>query len=56
MNNESMVPQDMIVQIRNIMNNARLNVVRQVNNEQLMAYWNIGRVIVEYEQGSKERA
>ena len=56
MSNELMVPQDMIVQIRDIMNNARYNVARQVNNEQLLAYWNIGRVIVEHEQDNKERA
>lgn len=56
MSNELMVPQDMIVQIRDIMNNARCNVAQQVNNEQLLAYWNIGRVIVEHEQDSKERA
>lgn len=46
----------MIIQIRDIMNNARFNVAQQVNNEQLLAYWNIGRVIVEHEQDSKERA
>lgn len=56
MNNELMIPQDMIIQIRDIMNNARFNVAQQVNNEQLLAYWNIGRVIVEHEQDSKERA
>ena len=56
MSNELMVPQDMIVQIRDIMNNARYNVAQQANNEQLLAYWNIGRVIVVHEQDSKERA
>ena len=56
MNNEITVPHDMILQIRDIMNNARFNVAQQVNNEQLLAYWNIGRVIVEHEQDSKERA
>lgn len=36
--------------------NARQNVAVQVNNEQLLAYWNIGRVIVEHEQASAKRA
>ena len=56
MDNEVLVPQDMIAQIREIMNTARYNVAREVNNEQLLAYWNIGRVIVEHEQNNNERA
>jgi predicted nuclease of restriction endonuclease-like (RecB) superfamily len=35
---------------------ARQNVARQVNSELLTAYWNIGRIIVEHEQNSNERA
>jgi predicted nuclease of restriction endonuclease-like (RecB) superfamily len=38
------------------METARQNVARQVNNELLTAYWNIGRIIIEHEQNSKERA
>lgn len=56
MDNEVLIPQDLIFQIREIMNTARYNVAREVNNEQLRAYWNIGRVIVEHEQNNKERA
>ena len=56
MNNEMMIPQDMISEIREIMHSARVRVARQVNNELLGTYWNIGRVIVEYEQKSNERA
>ena len=56
MENEILIPQDMIAQIREIMNTARYNVAREVNNEQLLAYWNIGRVIVEHEQNNNERA
>ena len=33
-----------------------VNVASQVNTELLTAYWNIGRVIVEYEQNNSERA
>ena len=56
MSNEMTIPQDMIAEIRDIMTSARQNVAVQVNNELLTAYWNIGRVIVEHEQGSSERA
>lgn len=47
---------DMINEIKEILHSARLNVAHQVNNELLASYWNIGRIIVEYEQSSKERA
>ena len=47
MDNELIIQQEMISQIREIMINARQNVAVQVNNEQLLAYWDIGRVIVD---------
>lgn len=56
MPNEVIVPADLVNEIRNIMNAARQNVARQVNSEQLFAYWNVGRAIVEYEQNHNERA
>lgn len=56
MENELIVQQEMISQIREIMINARQKAAVQVNNEQLLAYWNIGRVIVEHEQDSDIRA
>lgn len=56
MENEVIVPGELVAEIRQIMNIARQNVAKQVNSEQLFAYWNIGRVIVEYEQNSNERA
>ena len=56
MDNELIIQQEMISQIREIMINARQNVAVQVNNEQLLAYWNIGRVIVEHEQANDKRA
>ena len=56
MGNDFMVPQEMIAEIREILLNARTNVAQQVNHELLSAYWNIGRVIVEYEQDSNARA
>lgn len=42
--------------IRDIIEKARFNVVRAVNNEMVTAYWHIGREIVEAEQSGKSRA
>ena len=46
----------MINEIRELLINARQHVAAQVNTELLSTYWNIGRVIVEYEQENKIRA
>ena len=54
--NELKIQQEMVNEIRSIMNTARQNVAKRVNSELLVAYWNIGRVIVEHEQDSNERA
>ena len=42
--------------IKDIMNKARTNVSRQVNNIIIQSYWEIGRIIVEDEQGNSDRA
>ena len=47
---------ELIQSIKAVMSQARQNVVRQLNSELLTAYWNIGRIICEYEQSSPERA
>lgn len=47
---------NMIGKIKEVLQTARLNVAKQVNSELLTAYWNIGKIIVEHEQGSNERA
>lgn len=47
---------DLIQSIKAVMSHARQNVVRKLNSELLTAYWNIGRIICEYEQSSPERA
>ena len=46
----------LIQEIKEVLQTARHNVARQVNAELLTSYWNIGRIIVEYEQNSKTRA
>ena len=47
---------DMIVEIKQIMSIARENVARHINNELLLAYWQIGKTIVEYEQNGNVKA
>jgi len=42
--------------IRDILEKARSAVYRSINFAMVLAYWNIGKVIVEEEQQGKERA
>lgn len=53
---KDIVQQEMLTEIRTIMNEARSHLARQVNQTLLAAYWNIGRVIVEHEQNQNVRA
>ena len=46
----------LIIKITEVLKTSRMNAAQQLNNELLTAYWNIGRIIVEYEQDSKTRA
>lgn len=46
----------MMNEIRDLLLNARQRVAIQVNTELLSTYWHIGRIIVEHEQESKDRA
>ena len=45
-----------VQEIKTVLESARSNVARQVNSELLNTYWNIGRIIAEYEQTAPERA
>lgn len=45
-----------VAEIKTVLESARSNVARQVNSELLNTYWNIGRIIAEYEQTVPERA
>ena len=56
MDNNSLMTNEMIEQIKQVMGQARTNVAKAVNNELITAYWNIGRIIVEHEQENNERA
>ncbi len=56
MDNNSLMTNEMLAQIKQVMGQARSNVAKVVNNELITAYWNIGRIIVEHEQENSERA
>ncbi len=47
---------NLFLEIKQVMLEARNNVASVVNVELLRAYWQIGKIIVEYEQDSQERA
>ncbi len=54
MSNEIMNP--LVSEIRDILDIARKNVAREVNNELIVSYWKIGEIIVRYEQNDSIRA
>lgn len=54
MNNSVINP--IIHEIRDILDVARKNVAREVNNELIVSYWKIGEIIVRYEQNENVRA
>lgn len=45
-----------VQEIKTVLDVSRSNAARQVNAELLNAYWNIGRIICEYEQSMPNRA
>lgn len=47
---------DVYSSIKELMDNARSKVAREVNNILIQTYWEIGRIIVEDEQGNSDRA
>ena len=54
--NKIQLSNSLISEIKTVLETARQNVAQQINDELLTAYWNIGRIIVEHEQGNKDRA
>jgi predicted nuclease of restriction endonuclease-like (RecB) superfamily len=53
---ELKIKQILMNALRVIIENARNNIVHAVNTEMVLAYWHIGREIVEQEQKGKKRA
>jgi predicted transcriptional regulator len=54
MSNEIINP--LVGEIRDILDIARRNVAKEVNNELIRSYWKIGEIIVRYEQNDNIRA
>lgn len=54
MANDIMNP--IVGEIRDILDNARQNIAREINNELILSYWKIGEIIVRYEQNDSIRA
>ena len=50
------IHKDFYSNIKELMDNARNRVAREVNNILIQTYWEIGRIIVEEEQGNSDRA
>jgi predicted nuclease of restriction endonuclease-like (RecB) superfamily len=50
------IKKDIFQQILTIVNTARTNAVRKVDNERMLMYWQIGKLIFEEEQQGEERA
>ena len=50
------VPEDLYREIRSVLEAARSSAYRAVNTAMVLAYWQVGRLIVEHEQGGKRRA
>ena len=55
-NNIDRVHDDVFNSIKTLMDKARNEVAREVNNILVHTYWEIGRIIVEDEQGHEQRA
>lgn len=47
---------NLLARIAEILNQARTKVIREINRAQVLAYWEIGKEIVEFEQKGKARA
>ena len=57
MNNEiDKIHKDVYSSIKELMDNARNSFAKEVNNILIQTYWEIGRIIVEDEQGNSDRA
>lgn len=56
MTNKDLIPDNLYVAIANVIQEARGQVKRAVNQQMVHAYWQIGRLIVEQEQQGQERA
>ena len=52
----ALVPETLYRDIRAVLESARSSAYRAVNTAMVQAYWQVGRLIVEHEQGGRKRA
>ncbi|MDR7128074.1 hypothetical protein J2X69_000402 [Algoriphagus sp. 4150] len=50
------IKKDIFIQIQSIVSNAQSKAIRAVDNERVLMYWQIGKIIFEEEQQGKDRA
>lgn len=50
------IKKDIFIQIQSIISNAQSKAIRAVDNERILMYWQIGKIIFEEEQQGKDRA
>lgn len=50
------IKKDIFIQIQSIISNAQSKAIRAVDNERVLMYWQIGKIIFEEEQEGKDRA
>lgn len=53
---EAVLYRDIYAEIRDTLLEARAHVYSAANSAMVQAYWQIGRIIVEHEQGGEEKA
>lgn len=56
MNDQPSIPQTLLAALRELIAQGRQRALRAVDMVQVQTCWEIGRYIVEYEQGSEHRA
>ena len=52
----TLAPETLYRDIRAVLESARSSAYRAVNTAMVLAYWQVGRLIVEHEQGGRKRA
>lgn len=50
-----LIANPIVSEIKSVVDNAKHNMVTQINNELIQTYWHIGEIIVKHEQNNEER-
>ena len=52
----NLIDNNIIIEIKDVIINSRNKIAYEVNNTMVLAYWNVGRIIVENEQNGNIKA